>query len=153
MLDCNGEVKVKSGELKKIFLLILVLPLFAFEVEFTKIFKKTFYPKKNGYLIKTNFNLIFPFKVYKIESGYIVPFSYETYLNNDFYPPKDAKFEEVKYSVIDFDRIQLNLIKNLKTKYKNCKIKKISFLTPDITKIITKPTTIELKYRIKMECK
>ena len=138
--------------MKKTILLIATL-LFSFEVEFTKIFQKTFYPNKDGYLIITKANLTFPFEFYKTKNGYIVDVSHETYLNNDFYPPKDTKFKYVKYNVIDFDYLQFYLIQNLKRIYKTCEIKKIKFLTTDTQEVITKPTTITLKYKVKMDCK
>ena len=140
--------------MKKLFL-ILPIFLFAFNVEFTKIYKKYIIPNKDAILIQTKANLTFPFKYYKVSNGYILTGDMQdinNYLDNDFYAPNDAKFKNIKIAIIDTDKIQYKIIQSLKNKYPKCKIKDIIFLSPDEEKIITHPTTLTLKYKIKMDC-
>ena len=140
-----------------IFLILFCLPLFAFNVEFTKIYKEYIVPKQEAILIKTHAqNLTFPFKYYKIKDGYILIGDMQeinNYLNNEFYAPDDAKFKNIKIAILDMDKIQYKIIQKIKKSYKNCKIKKVIFLTPDEEKIIFKPKTIETKYKIILDCK
>ena len=140
----------------KKLLLILPIFLFAFNVEFTKIYKTYVIPNKDAILIQTNANLTFPFKYYKIDNGYILIGDLRdinNYLDNEFYAPNDAKFKNIKIAVIDTDKIQYQIINNLKQKYKKCSIKNIIFLSPDEEKIVTKPEFIKLKYKIILKCK
>jgi len=136
-------------------LLLITIPLFAFEVEFTKIYKKYIIPKTPAILIKTKENLSFPFKFYKVKDGYILIENrdVDNYLNNEFYAPDDAKFINTKIATIDMDKIQYEIIKKIKKTYKNCNIKQLIFLTPDEEKIILKPTVIKEKYKIILDCK
>jgi len=139
------------------FPFLLALPLFAFEVQFTKIYKKYIIPNKEAILIKTKAkNLTFPFNFIKTKNGYILTGDINQinmWLNNDFYAPQDAKFKNITIATVDTDELQYNIIQNLKTKYENCKIKNIIFLGPDEEKIITQPSTIKLKYKINLDCK
>jgi len=140
----------------KKLLLILPIFLFAFNVEFTKIYKKYIIPNKNAILIQTKANLTFPFKYYKVSNGYILTGDMQdinNYLDNDFYAPTDAKFKNIKISIIDTDKIQYNIIQNLQKKYTKCSIKNIIFLSPDEEKVIMKPTILTLKYKIQLKCK
>jgi len=142
---------------KSILLLILVLPIFAFNVEFTKIYKKYIIPKKDAILIETNAdNLTFPFQYIKTDKGYILfgnlrKINY--YLENNFYAPNDAKFKNIKIAIINPDIFQYNIIKNISKIYKQCTIKSLIFLTPDQNKIILKPTYITIKYKVILSCK
>jgi len=140
---------------KLLLILFLTIPLFAFEVEFTKIYKKYVIPKTQAILIKTKANISFPFKFYKVKDGYILIENrdVDNYLNNEFYAPDDAKFINIKIASIDMDKIQYEIIKKIKKTYKSCNIKKLIFLTPDEEKIILKPVTIKEKYKIILECK
>ena len=142
--------------MKKLIFLIPFL-LFAFEVEFTKIHTEYIIPKKEAILIQTHTqNLTFPFKFYKVKNGYILVGDTQqinNYLNNEFYAPADAKFKNIKVSIIDMDKIQFKIIQKIKKIYKKCKIKKVIFLSPDEEKIILKPQTIETKYKIILDCK
>ena len=137
-------------------LLILPVFLFAFNVEFTKIYKKYVTPNKDAVLIQTKIsNLTFPFKYYKVNNGYILTGNMQdinNYLNNDFYAPNDAKFKNIKIALINTDTIQYKIIQKLKNKYPKCKIKDIIFLSPDEKRIITHPIILTLKYKIKMDC-
>ena len=142
--------------MKKLFILLPIL-IFAFEVEFTKIYKEYVVPKTPAILIKTHKNnLTFPFKFYKIKDGYILVGDIREinyYLENEFYAPDDAQFKEIKIAIIDMDKIQYKVIQKIKKVYKKCNIKKVIFLTPDEEKIILKPTLIEDKYKIILDCK
>ena len=142
--------------MKKLIFLIPFL-LFAFEVEFTKIHTEYIIPKKEAILIQTHTqNLTFPFKFYKVKNGYILVGDIQqinNYLNNEFYAPADAKFKNIKVSIIDMDKLQFKIIQKIKKIYKKCKIKKVIFLSPDEEKIILKPQTIETKYKIILDCK
>ena len=150
------SVKMKNIKLI-IFAILFCLPLFAFEVEFTKIYKKYIIPKKEAILIQTHTqNLTFPFKFYKIKNGYILTGDIQAinnYLDNEFYAPDDAKFKNIKIAVIDMDKIQYKLIQKIKKTYKKCEIKKVIFISPDEEKIIFKPQMIETKYKIILDCK
>jgi hypothetical protein len=141
--------------MKKLIILIASL-VFAFEVEFTKIHKEYVVPNENAILIKTQKTLTFPFKFVKTPNGYILfgdinQINY--WLENNFYLPEDAKIENIKIAVIDMDKIQYKILKELKNKYKDCEIKKVIFLTPDEEKVILKPQTITTKYKIILDCK
>jgi len=142
---------------KVIIFLIFFTNIFAFEVEFTKVYKQYIVPKKDAVLIKTSQKeLTFPFKFFKVDNGYILVGNIDNinyWLENDFYAPDDAEFKNIKVAIIDYDRIQYRIIKKIKNTYKSCEIKQIIFLSPDETKIITQPTEIEDKYKIILECK
>jgi len=142
--------------LKKIFLLLPIL-LFAFEVEFTKIYKEYIVPNKEAILIETKKNdLTFPFKFYKTKDGYILIGDIDNinnWLENEFYAPDDAKFKTIKIAIVDMDKIQYKIIQKVKKIYKSCKLKKLIFLTPDEEKIFTRPTTVIEKFKIILECK
>ena len=141
--------------MKKLSILIPIF-IFAFEVEFTKIYKEFIIPKTSAILIETKATLTFPFKYFKVKNGYILVGDLDEineYLDNDFYAPKDAKFKNIKVAIIDNDKIQYKIIKKLKKTYKNCKIKAIIFLSPDEEKIITKPTEIKEKYKVILDCR
>ncbi len=142
--------------MKKLILLIPFL-VFAFEVEFTKIYKEYVIPKKEAILIKTkNNNLTFPFKFIKVKDGYILIGNLEEinmWLENNFYAPDDAEFKTIKITIVDMDKIQYKVIKKIKRIYKGCELKKLIFLTPDEVKIITKPIYIKTKYKIILDCK
>ena len=142
--------------MKKLLLLFPIF-VFAFEVEFLKIYKEYVIPKKDAILIETHVNnLSFPFKFFKIKKGYILVGDMQqinNYLDNDFYAPSDAKFKNIKIAIVDMDKIQYKIIQKIKKTYKNCNIKKLIFLTPDEEKIIIKPTTITEKYKIILDCK
>ena len=145
---------MKNG---KLLIFLFCLPLFAFNVEFTKIYKEYIIPNKDAILIQTKApNLTFPFKYRRANNGYILIGNIRdinNYLDNDFYAPSDAKFKNIKISVIDTDKIQYKIIKNLKKKYSKCSIKNIIFISPDEEKITTKPEMLTLKYKIKLDCK
>ncbi len=142
--------------MKKLILLIPFL-VFAFEVEFIKIYKEYIIPKKETILIQTKKNdLIFPFKFIKIKNGYILIGDLDKinmWLENEFYAPDNAKFKNIKIAIVDMDKIQYKVLKKIKKVYKDCKLKKLIFLTPDEEKIILKPTYIETKYKIILSCK
>lgn len=140
--------------MKKLLLLIPIF-IFAFEVEFTKIYKEFIIPKTPAILIQTKAPLTFPFKYFKVKNGYILVGDIDeinNYLDNDFYAPDDAKFKDIKVAIIDTDKIQYKIIQKIQKTYKNCKIKSLIFLSPDEEKIITKPTEIEEKYKVILEC-
>ena len=141
--------------MKKLFL-ILPIFLFAFNVEFTKIYKKYIIPNKDAILIKTKADLTFPFEFIRVQDGYILYGNIQTinnWLNNNFYAPNDAKFKNLKITVVDTDKIQYKIIQNIQKKYKRCSIKNIIFLSPDEKIIITKPEFLKLKYKIILNCK
>jgi hypothetical protein len=142
--------------LKKILFLLPIL-LFAFEVEFTKIYKEYVVPNQPAILIQTHDNsLTFPFKYFKVPNGYILVGDLDQinmWLDNNFYAPSDAKFKNIKIAIVDTDKIQYKIISKIKNTYKKCQIKQIIFLSPDETKIITKPETIKEKYKIILDCK
>ena len=142
----------------RIFLIILsFIFLNAFEVEYTKVYKQYIVPESEAVKIVTKKEgLTFPFPFIKTKDGYLIYGNIDKinmWLDNEFYAPDDAKFKNVKYTKIDFDKIQYYIINKTKQIYKHCKIKNITFLTPDEDKIITKPSTVELKYKIKLNCK
>jgi len=143
--------------LRIILFLIFTILLFAFEVEYTKVYTHYIVPKKEAIKIITKKDgLTFPFSYIKTDDGYILYGNIDQinmWLENNFYAPDDAKFKTIKFLKIDFDKIQYKLISKTKQIYKTCKIKKIIFLTPDENKIITKPSTVKLKYKIRLECK
>jgi len=144
--------------MKKLFLILIFSSfLFSFEVEFTKIYKEYVIPKKEAILIETKDNhLTFPFKFIKVPNGYILIGDIDEinmWLENDFYAPDDAKFKTIKIAIVDMDKIQYKVIKKIKRVYKGCELKKLIFLTPDEVKIITKPTYVETKYKIILDCK
>jgi len=143
--------------LKKLLFLLLAIKLFAFDVVFTKVYKQYVVPKKEAILIQTHDDtLTFPFKYFRVQNGYILVGDIDQinmWLDNEFYAPEDAKFKNIKIAVVDSDKIQYKIINKLKKTYKNCKIKEVIFLTPDETKIITKPQTIVEKYKIVLDCK
>jgi hypothetical protein len=140
---------------KLIIIFFIVTILFSFDVEFTKIEKKFIIPKTDAVLIQTRENLTFPFQFYKIKNAYILKDTseVENYLNNQFYAPKDTKFKYIKIAIIDYDKYQYEIIQKIKNKYKDCKIKHLIFLNPDVKKIILKPTEITLKYKVILDCK
>ena len=141
--------------MKKLFL-ILPIFLFAFNVEFTKIYKKYIIPNKDAILIKTKADLTFPFEFIRVQDGYILYGNIQTinnWLNNNFYAPNDAKFKNLKITVVDTDTIQYKIIQNIQKKYKKCSIKNIIFLSPDEKIIITKPEFLKLRYKIILNCK
>jgi hypothetical protein len=148
---------MENGKLRIIIFLLFTTLLFAFEVEYTKIYTQYVVPKNEAVKIITKKDeLTFPFPFIKTNDGYIIygdTDKINMWLDNNFYAPDDAKFKNIKYSIIDYDRIQYNLITKIKQIYKKCKIKKIIFLTPDENKIITKPSNITLKYKIELKCK
>ena len=142
----------------RIFLILLIVIFaFAFEVEYTKTYTQYIVPKNEAIKIITKKEgLTFPFAFIKTKDGYILygdTNQINMWLDNYFYAPDDAKFETIKISKVNLDKIQYKIINNTKKIYKNCKIKKIMFLTPDENKIFTKPATLKLKYKIKLECK
>ncbi len=143
--------------MKKIFIIFIFLKLFAFEVEFTKVYKKYVIPNKDAIeIITKDKNLTFPFKYIKIKNGYILIGDIDEinmWLNDNFYAPDDAKFKNIKIAVVNMDKIQYKVIQKIKQIYKKCNIKKIIFLTPDEKKIILKPTYLKTKYKIILDCK
>ncbi len=143
---------------KLLTLLILIcLPLFAFEVNFTKIYKKYIIPNTPAILIQTKTNdLTFPFPYIKTKNGYILygdMRDINNYLNNQFYAPTDTKFKNIKIALINTDKFQYKIIKKVSTIYKKCFIKNIIFLSPDEEKIILKPKYITIKYKVILDCK
>ncbi|WP_456480039.1 hypothetical protein [Nautilia sp.] len=140
-----------------VLFLISATLLFAFEVEYTKVYTQYVVPQKEAIKIVTKKDgLTFPFSYIKTNDGYILYGNIDQinmWLDNKFYAPEDAKFKTIKFSKIDFDKIQYNIINKTKQVYKTCKIKKLVFLTPDEEKIILKPKTIKLKYKISLDCK
>jgi len=127
----------------------------AFEVEFTKIYSQYVIPNKDAILINTKKNLTFPYQFTKTKNGYILfgdIDEIEMWINNSFYPPKDSKIKNIKIATIDYDKIFYYIIKKTKKEFKNCKIKKIKFLTPSKFEIVTKPTTLNIKYKITLDC-
>ena len=142
--------------MKKLIFLIPFL-LFSFNVELTKIYKKYFIPKTDAIFIKTKANnLTFPFHYIKVPNGYILYGDLRAinyYLENQFYAPKDAQFENIEIGIINPDKIQYQIINKISKTYKNCEIKNIIFLTPDEEKIIFKPTYVTFKYKIILDCK
>ena len=147
---------MKNTNLFKI-LILFFLPLYAFNVNFTKIYKKYIIPNKPAILIKTKEkNLTFPFTYIRIKNGYIIygdmrKINY--YLDNEFYAPADAKFKNIKIAIIDTDKLQYKIINQISNIYKKCSIKNIIFLSPDEEKIILKPKYIILKYKVTLDCK
>ena len=139
-----------------IFLFCFMTYIYAFEVEFTKVYTQHIIPKKEAVKIITNKEgLSFPFPFIKTKDGYILYGDLRDinrWIDNEFYAPKHTTFKTVTYSLVDYDLIQYKIINKIKKIYKSCKIKKIIFLTPDENKIIFKPTTISIKYKIKLEC-
>ena len=140
----------------KKLLFLLPIVLFAFEVEFTKIYKEYVTPNQEAVLIKTHKNdLTFPFKFYKVKNGYILIGDIQQineYLDNEFYAPDDAEFKNIKIAIADMDKIQYKIINKIKNTYKTCEIKKVIFLSPDEEKIIFKPQTVTAKYKIILDC-
>ena len=143
-------------KIKLIFLFIPML-LLGFKVEFTKIYKNYICPNKDAVLIQTKVNnLTFPFPFFKTKNGYVLYTDMQqinNYLNNEFYAPKNTKYKNIKIRIINTDRIQYKIIQKIKNTYKQCKIKKIIFLSPDQTQVIFKPTWIKEKYKIILDCK
>ncbi len=141
--------------MKKI-IIFFAIALFAFEVEFIKIYKKYIIPNQEAIFIQTKKNdLTFPFKYIKTKNGYILIGDINeinTWLENEFYAPNNTTFKEIKIAIIDMDKIQYEIIQKIKNIYKTCKIKKFIFLTPDEEKIITKPTYIKEKFKIILDC-
>jgi hypothetical protein len=144
--------------MKKIFFFLMVFSLlYSFEVVFTKVYKKYIVPNQPAILIKTKAeNLSFPFQYIKTKNGYILIGDINQinlWLENDFYAPSDATFKTIKIAKVDMDKIQEEIIEKVKNTYKKCTIKSLIFLTPDEERIITKPTYIEEKYKIILDCK
>ncbi len=142
----------------KIFLLIIsFIILNAFEVEYIKIYTQYIVPKQEAIKITTKKEgLSFPFPFIKTKDGYILYGDIDNinmWLDNNFYTSDDTLFKRVKFNKINYDLIQYKIINDTKRIYKTCNIKKIVFLTPNKNKIITKPSTIRLKYKIKLDCK
>ncbi|GAB6075097.1 hypothetical protein [Nautilia lithotrophica] len=142
----------------RIFLfLIFTTLLFAFEVEYTKVYTQYIVPQKEAIKIITKKDgLTFPFPYIKTNDGYILYGNIDQinmWLYNEFYAPDDAKFKTIKFAKINFDKIQYKIITKTKQIYKTCKIKKIIFITPDQDKFITKPTNLSIKYKIILKCK
>ena len=148
---------MKSVNLKIILIFLFISNLNAFEVEFTKVYKKYIVPNQEAVFIQTkNQNLTFPFKYIKTKNGYILIGNTDKinmWLDNEFYAPEDSKFKIIKIAIIDIDKIQYKLINKIKSEYKKCKIKKLFFLSPDDEKIIFQPKIINTKYKIILECK
>ena len=142
--------------MKKIIIFLPIL-IFAFKVEFTKIYKEYIVPNKDAILIETKKNdLTFPFKFFKTKNGYILIGDIDNinnWLENEFYAPDDAKFKTIKIAIVDMDKIQYKVIQKVKKIYKSCKLEKLIFLTPDEEKIFTRPTTVIEKFKIILECK
>jgi len=142
--------------LKTLLFILSFLTLNAFEVEFTKIYTQYVVPKNTAIKIKTKESLTFPFPFIKTDDGYILYGNTQKinmWLDNEFYAPEDAKFQEIKISLINSDKIQYKIIKNIKKVYKSCQIKHLVFLTPDEKIIVTRPENITLKYKVILECK
>jgi hypothetical protein len=144
--------------MKKILILTVLLSnIFAFDVVFTKIFTKYVVPEKEAILIKTKAdNLTFPFKYIKTENGYILLGDIRQinmWLDNEFYAPKNTEFKNIKIAYINTDKLQYMIVNKIKNTYKKCKIKELIFLSPDENKIITKPETVKLKYKVILDCK
>ncbi len=142
--------------MKKLLFLLPII-LFAFEVEFTKIYKEYVIPKQEAVYIKTHKNdLTFPFKFYKVKNGYILIGDIQQineYLDNEFYAPDDAEFQNIKIAIVDMDKIQYEVIQKINNTYKTCEIKKMIFLSPDEEKIIFKPQTVTARFKIILDCK
>ena len=140
-----------------LILIILFLPLFAFKVEFTKVYKEYIIPKQEAVFIKTHKNdLTFPFKFYKVKNGYILIGDMQQineYLDNEFYAPDDTEFRNIKIAIVDMDKIQYKIIRKINKIYKKCEIKKVIFLSPDEEKIIFKPQTVTARFKIILDCK
>jgi len=137
------------------WILIFFTFLNAFEVEFTKTYSKYIIPNQDAILINTKENLTFPYQFTKTNNGYILVGDVdeiEMWINNNFYLPKDTTVKNIKIATIDYDKIFYYIIKKTKREFKSCKIKKIKFLTPNKFQIITKPTTITVKYKITLDC-
>ena len=89
------------------WVLIFFTFLNAFEVEFTKIYSKYITPNQNAILINTKENLTFPYQFIKTKNGYILFGNIdeiEMWINNSFYPPKDATIYNIKIATIDYDK-------------------------------------------------
>ena len=138
-----------------IWIFIFFTFLNAFEVEFIKIYSKYITPNQDAISVKTKKNLIFPYQFVKTNDGYILfgnVNDIEIWINNSFYPPKDAIIKNIKIATINYDKIFYYITHKTKKEFKNCKIKKIKFLTPNKFQTITKPTTITVKYKIILDC-
>jgi len=141
---------------KTFFLLTAVFQLFGFEVEFTKIYKDYVVPDQEAQSVCTNKHVDFPFRYIKQGNCYILLGDQDAvslWLENDFYPPKDAIFKKIKIKTVDFDQIQKKVIQQVKQRYSDCNIKHLIFLTPDEEKVITKPSYIKAEYKVILECK
>jgi len=103
----------------------------AFEVEFTKVYKKYIVPNQEAILIQTKKeNLTFPFKYIKTKKGYILigdANKINMWLDNEFYAPEDAKFKTIKIAFVNYDKLQYIVINKIKHTYKTCNIKKLFF--------------------------
>jgi len=137
------------------WVLIFFTLLNAVEVEFTKIYSKYIVPNQDAILIKTKKDLSFSYQFIKNNNGYILfgdIDEIEMWMNNNFYPPKDSTIKNIKIATINYDKIFYYITHKTKKEFKNCKIKKIKFLTPNKFQTITKPTTITVKYKIILDC-
>jgi len=139
----------------KKLLLLLPIFIFAFQVEFTKIYKTFVIPSDTTYEVCSSALYDFPFEVVKRGNCYILLDNFndiDLYLTNQFYPSNNTTIKKIKYALIDYDTIQYDIIRTLKQTYKTCNIKSVIFLNDDVKKIITKPQTIKLKYKIILDC-
>ena len=137
------------------WILIFFTFLNAFEVEFTKIYSKDITPNQDAILISTEKNLTFSYQFKKTNNGYILfgdVNEIEMWINNSFYPPRDSTIDNIKIATIDYDKIFYYITNKIKKEFKNCKIKKIKFLTPNKFQIVTKPTRITIKYKVTLYC-
>ena len=137
------------------WILIFFTLLNAFEVEFTKIYSKYIIPNQDAILINTKKSLTFPYQFTKVNEGYILfgdIDEIEMWINNSFYPPKNSTIKNIKIATIDYDKIFYYIIKKTKKEFKHCKIKKITFLTPNKFQIVIKPKKIIVKYKIILDC-
>ena len=148
---------MKSVNLKIILFFLFFSILNAFDVEFTKVYKKYIVPNQEAVLIQTkNQNLTFPFKYIKTKKGYILignTNKINMWLDNEFYAPENAKFKTIKIAFVNYDKLQYIVINKIKHTYKTCNIKKVIFLNNDENSIILKPKTVILKYKILLDCK
>jgi len=137
----------------KYLILFIASFLLAFEVEFTKEYKTTIFPKTKAILLETKqpIQINYSPKIYTQKGIILLNYANaDQFVRNDLY--FNGKIKDIKIATINIDKIRNKMILDINRYYKNCKLKKIIFKDSIIKNIYFKPTNIEIKANVILNC-
>jgi len=137
----------------KYLLIFIASFLLAFEVKFQDVYIINIFPNQKALMLETTkfLNINYTPKLYT-NTG-IILLNYDKadeFVRNNLY--FDGTIKTVYIKIIDLNNIRYKIIKNIKTKYKKCSIKKIIFTSNLNKTLFFKPTKLKLNYTTILNC-